>query len=265
MLVLSRVPVTTGRTLIAPLLDLLDACPSVDVIVCIQGSTSALLDIATRGIDCTFVTADDLAFTRAETAELFRLNGVTLDRAAVGELHDTLGGAGSDVRCGLGPPQLQAGSRTDRHGLPGPGSPCFVDQYVADRPARLAPEHRVFALSIAAASRITQEDAAVLTGREDAGRLLVQLETVGLMVSSFSTSTPTQGRRCPRPCPGGGVAREKPEHVDELLAGLHSSTWTPAGPRRLRSMQPSAETGLSPRTSCTARGWTWHRTGSANS
>ena len=221
MLVLSGIAVSTGRILIAPLLDLLDACPAVDVIVCMQGSTSALLDITGRGIDCTFVSADDLAFTRDETAELFRINGITLHDAVLGDLHDALGGVPTLVSGAVAVVRNRPGSRTGPHGLSDPGLEALVDRYVTARLARLTPDARAFALSIAAARNITPEDAVALAGREDAGRLLVQLEAVGLMVGTFGFGPPTWWwPNAVRDRILLVSRREKPGHVDELLGRL---------------------------------------------
>ncbi|MBH0121148.1 helix-turn-helix transcriptional regulator [Rhodococcus sp. CX] len=224
VLVLSGVPVTTGRTLIAPLLDLLDESHTVDVIACMQGSTSALLSITARGIDSTFVSADDLAFTREETTELFHRHGVTLHDAALGDLHNALGGVPALVSAAAAVVRNRPTSRTGQHGLPDPGVAALLDKYVDERLARLGPEHRAFALSIAAASRITPEDAVTLTGRPDAGRLMVHLETVGLMVGSFGVDAPTWWwPPALRERVMAVSRRENPGRLDELLARLARS------------------------------------------
>ncbi|WP_068159906.1 helix-turn-helix transcriptional regulator [Rhodococcus phenolicus] len=225
VLVLSGLPVDAGRILIGPLLDLLDTCPTVDVVVCMQGSTSALLDITARGIDCTFVSADDLSFTRDETTELFRLNGVALQDAAFGDLYHALGGVPALVSGAVAVVRNRPGKRTGQPGgWPDPVLTALVDQYVTDRLARLTPDQRSFALSIVAATGITPDDAVAVTGRADAGRLLVRLETVGLMVGSFGIGPPTWWwPAAVRERTLAVSRREKPGHVDELLARLAHS------------------------------------------
>lgn len=224
VLVLSGMPVEIGRTLIAPLLDLLDVCPAVDIVMCLHGSTSAILDVTARGIDCTFVSADDLAFTRDETVEFCRLSGITLPDAAIADLHDALGGVPALVSGAVAVVRNRPGFRIDRHGLLDAGLAAFVNQFVADRLARLTPDQRAFALSIVAVRSIDPDGAVALTGREDAGRLLVRLETVGLMAGSFGVGAPTWWWPPAVRDRVLWVSRgEMPGHADEVLARLAHS------------------------------------------
>ncbi|MHC3367288.1 hypothetical protein ACYAFX_07600 [Rhodococcus aetherivorans] len=197
LLVLDGLPGTALDDLLPTIRQLLDRCPSVDVAVCLRGSTTSAI-VAAAGLDCTFVSAHDLRFTPRETAELFRAAGVELGIDEYGDLCRALGGLPQLISGALNVARLHRGAPVDEEGRPSPDLAVAIAGFASGLLDTLTAEERAFAMCVVAARDLDAELAAELTGRPSRPRC----STVSRREAcSSSTRRTRHGRgRGRRPC-----------------------------------------------------------------
>ncbi len=165
--------------------ELLDRCPSVDVIVCLAGTTDTdLSDAAAHGVDYNYISADQIAFTLGETIELFRYSGLARTEAEVHALYRTLGGVPVHLAACVRLARAVPGRLVDAFGVPNPHLAHVVERYTEARLAELDDESRAFALSIAAVHNTDAIGAAELTRHPDPAKILNLMTACGLLVVS---------------------------------------------------------------------------------
>lgn len=200
--------------------ELLDRCPSVDVIVCLPGTTdSDLSGAATQGIDCNYIPAEQMAFTLGETAELFRASGFARTEAECHALHRTLGGAPVHLAACVRLLRSGPGRLVDSFGAPNEHLAHVVKRYTETRLDELDDESRSFALSIAAVHSTDALGAAELTRHPDPAKMLNLMTTCGLLVVS-RPSRMWRWNDVVRSAALEVSRTTRPGHVDALLGEL---------------------------------------------
>lgn len=210
--------------------ELLDRCPSVDVVVCLPGTTEAdLAGAAAQGIDCNYIPADLMAFTLDETAELFRDSDVARTDVECHSLHRALGGVPVHLAVCVRLARSVPGRLVDFFGVPNPHLAHVLERYTEACLAELDDETRTFALSIAASHSTDATDAADLTRHPDPAKPLDLMTKHGLLVATRPSRT-WRWNDAVRSAALEISRRARPGHADALLAELsrrHRSAGNP--------------------------------------
>lgn len=187
VLVLDHPDRVADRSLSRHLSELVRDLDHVRVIVCTRTSECSP-DLADLELDLHVIAPLDLEFTADETAGLFALAGVELDRAATDAIREVVGGWPVLTRIAVSVARLFGGEFGSSRALAVEAVEHAVDSYVQD--AILADpmlEGLVdFLVSCSAAVDLAPEVASALTG-EAAGRdLLIDLEFAGVLSRATS-------------------------------------------------------------------------------
>ncbi|MGN0041059.1 LuxR C-terminal-related transcriptional regulator [Rhodococcus sp. (in: high G+C Gram-positive bacteria)] len=200
--------------------ELLNRCPSLDVIVCSPGTTDTDLSGATeQGIDCTYIPTEQMAFTPAETATLFHTAGVPRTDAECHALNRALGGVPAHLAASVTLVRSAPGRLVDPDGSPDPRLAHMVKRYAAARLSELDDESRAFALTIAAARSTDATTAVELTRHPDPTTVLNLMTMRGLLVASRPSGV-WRWTEAVRSAVLEISRTSRPGHVDALLVEL---------------------------------------------
>jgi LuxR family maltose regulon positive regulatory protein len=191
VLVLDDVHELTSRPALAALSHLLVARPPA-LTVFLAARADPPLPLARMQVEGRLhqIRAADLAFTAAETAEVFERHGVQLSASDVALLHERTGGWAAGVRLAA----LSLVARADLDDVV--DNIVRTDAVIADYLVHevldgQSPEMRRFLLRTCLAQPLTEELARELTGEVHAAALLEQLERSGVFVTQTADGTAT--------------------------------------------------------------------------
>lgn len=182
VLVLDHPDRVADRSLSRHLSELVRDLDHVRVIVCTRTSECAP-DLADLELDLQVISPFDLEFTADETARLFALAGVELDRAATDAIREVVGGWSVLTRIAVSVARLFGGEFGSSRALAVDAVERAVDSYVQE--AILADPLLdglvEFIVACSAAVDLTPDIASVLTGKAAGQDLLIDLEFAGVL------------------------------------------------------------------------------------
>ena len=201
--------------------EILERCPSAVAVVTVHGTIVPPKTDALRGIDCRWVSAQQLCFTAAETAKLCRSKQLPFGEERCAQLHEVLGGVPSLLADAVAMLQIAPVAPVDANRRLVPAVDKVIEDYIETRLRRLDDRARGFVTAVAMTRICTAVEAATLTGYSACEDLLEQLDTVGLMFGDFdgvqrSWSWPVAVRDAVL----DRARRERPGHVDPVLVRL---------------------------------------------
>ncbi|USI88406.1 LuxR C-terminal-related transcriptional regulator [Rhodococcus pyridinivorans] len=221
VVVVAGVPSAQAAAVLEVVAEILERCPGAVAVVTVHGTIVPPTTDTLRGIDCRWVSAQQLCFTAAETTELCRSKHLPFGEDRCAQLHEVLGGVPSLVADAVAMLQIAPVAPVDANRRLVPAVDKVIEDYIETRLRRLDDRARRFVTAVVMTRTFTAAEAARLAGYSACEELLEQLDTAGLVVGDFdgvqrSWSWPAAVRNAVL----DRARRERPGHVDPVLVRL---------------------------------------------